>query len=203
LLKRRVVCEVDEAYLNVTWAELLKGTDLANDVFSRAVIPFSHAALAARPRPAVDERTLVLIGRLRGLWRHSQLTRRDDFDRACLLLAGDEGMTIERYAVAFFQGAQIFALRRLTFFNAKSTAVSEDEMWLSRILLALYSQDYTSARYLVALRIAPAGHRRLMFLAQGLAKGLCAQFSAGAEQDRGHSLRPLLDKGANHEEYSG
>ncbi len=164
---------------------------MANDFLAGAVIPFSHAMLATRAPSDADERTLVLIGRLRGLWRHSQLTRRDDFDRACLLIAGDEGTTIERYAIAFFQGAQIFALRRLTFFNAKSAAVSEDEMWLARILLALYSQDYTSARYLVALRIAPAGHRRLMFLAQGLANGLCAQLSAGAKQDSGHPLRSL------------
>ena len=121
-----------------------------------------------------DERTLNLVRALRVLWRHTQLSGGEDFDRACFLIAGDESTTIERYATAFFQGAQLFALRRLRFFNTKSDAVSDDEMWLARLLLALYSEDHTSARYLMALRIAPAGHRRLMFLAQGLASRLCA-----------------------------
>ncbi len=121
-----------------------------------------------------DQRTLAIVRRLRALWRHTQLSGREDFDRACFLIAGDESTTIERYAAAFFQGTQLFALRRLKFFNTKSDAVSDDEMWLARLLLALYSEDHTSARYLMAIRIAPAGHRRLMFLAQGLASHLCA-----------------------------
>ena len=121
-----------------------------------------------------DQRTLALVRRLRALWRHTQLSGREDFDRGCFLIAGDESTTIERFAGAFFQGTQLFALRRLRFFNTKSDAVSDDEMWLARLLLALYSEDHTSARYLMAIRIAPAGHRRLMFLAQGLASHLCA-----------------------------
>jgi hypothetical protein len=122
----------------------------------------------------VEDGIPVLVHRLRNLWRHTQLAGRQDFDRACFLISGDDTTTIERYAAAFFQGTQLFALRRLKFFNAKSEAVSDDEMWLARLLVALYSEDYSSARYLMALRIAPAGQRRLMFLAQGLAKRLCA-----------------------------
>jgi hypothetical protein len=137
------------------------------------VIPFSRATTAAVAAPEPDERTLELVRKLRVLWRNSQLGGRADFDRACLLIAGDETTTVERYAAAFFQGTQIFARRRLKFFNTKSEAVSEDEMWLARILLSLQKGDYTSARYLTALRIAPAGQRRLMFLAQGLAARLC------------------------------
>jgi hypothetical protein len=125
--------------------------------------------------PLLDKHTLKLVENLRDLWIRAQLAGRGDFDRACLLIAGDESTTVERYASAFFQGAQIFARRRLTFFTTKSEAVSEDEMWLARILQALESGDYTSARYLIALRIAPDGRRRLLFLAQGLASHLCEE----------------------------
>jgi hypothetical protein len=122
--------------------------------------------------PPLDKKTLKLVENLRDLWIRTQLAGRGDFDRACLLIAGDQSTTVERYASAFFQGAQIFSRRRLTFYTTKSEAVSEDEMWLARILQALESGDYTSARYLIALRIATDGRRRLMFLAQGLASHL-------------------------------
>ena len=138
----------------------------------------------------VEEGILALIYRLRNLWRHTQLAGREDFDRACFLISGDETTTTERYAVAFFQGTQLFALRRLKFFNAKSEAVSDDEMWLARLLVALYSEDYTSARYLMALRIAPAGQRRLMFLTQGLADRLCAETVSAAGETQTPVSRP-------------
>jgi hypothetical protein len=138
------------------------------------IILFSRPEFVMRTNFEPDARTVDVVRRLRALWRHAQLSGREDFDRACFLIAGDDSTTIERYAVAFFQGTQLFALRRLRFFNTKSDAVSDDEMWLARLLLALYSEDHTSARYLIALRIAPAGRRRLMFLAQGLAVRLCA-----------------------------
>lgn len=126
-----------------------------------------------------DSGIMELIRRLRVLWRRCQLSGRDDFDRACLLIAGDETTTAERFAAAFFQGAQIYARCRLRFFNAKSAEVSDDEMWLARLLLSVHAEDYTSARYLMALRIAPEGRRRLMFLGEGLAGHLCAA-QAGA-----------------------
>jgi hypothetical protein len=137
------------------------------------VIMLPHSARPAEKR-APDERTQELVRRLRVLWRRSQLSGRDDFDRACVLIGGNDTTTVERYAGAFFQGAQIFAHKRLRFFNAKAGAVSEDEMWLARILQSLHNDDYASAQYLMALRIAPAGRRRLMFLAQGLTERLCA-----------------------------
>jgi hypothetical protein len=159
----------------------LKGEDATS-----TVIPFTRDNIRAPVTSSPpDERASQLIRALRVLWRRSQLSRSDDFDRACLLIAGDETTTVERYAAAFFQGVQIFAHRSLKFFTAKSQAVSEDEMWLARILLALHSEDYTSARYLMALRVVPEGHRRLMFLAQGLASILCGQITIanGADQN--------------------
>ena len=117
--------------------------------------------------------------------------RRNDFDRACSLIAGDKNTTVERYAVAFFQGLQIFALRRMRFFPAKADTVSEDEMWLARLLMALKAEDFTSAKYLMALRVAPPGHRRLLFLAEKLAENLCPtdlrQTGPAAGAGAGHS----------------
>jgi hypothetical protein len=142
------------------------------------IVPFTGPGQVSA-RYAPDAETRWLLAALRDLWRRTQLSGRGDFDRACLLISGDETTTVERYASAFFQGAQIFARRRMTFFNSRSEAYSEDEMWLARILQALHNEDYTSARYLMALRIAPDGARRLMFLAQGLAARLCPPPEAG------------------------
>lgn len=135
------------------------------------VVPLMGAC-AAIGQPAPQGELLRVLRALRDLWGRTQLGGRGDFDRACMLIAGDETTTVERYAAAFFQGAQIFAKRRMTFFNSRSDSFSDDEMWLARILQALHNEDYTSARYLMALRIAPDGARRLMFLAQGLASHL-------------------------------
>jgi hypothetical protein len=152
---------------------------VTGETASGTVIPFSGALRAPIENPVLGERMMELVRALRRLWRRCQLAGRDDFDRACLLIAGHDRASAERYAAAFFQGVQIFARCRLRFFNAKSDAVSDDEMWLARILVSLDTKDYTSARYLMALRIAPEGHRRLMFLAQGLADRLCGGLRAG------------------------
>lgn len=137
------------------------------------VIPLACAAMPLDGEIRVDEGTLELVRRARVLLRQSQLKRRNDFDRACSLIAGDKSTTAERYAAAFFQGLQLFALRRLRFFPAKADTVSFDEMWLARLLMMLRAGDYSSAKYLMALRVSPLGHRRLLFLADKLAEMLC------------------------------
>ena len=147
------------------------------------VIPLACASIAPAEAIPLDAQTRSLVENLRGHWVRSQLAGRADFDRACMLIAGDESTTVERFASAFFQGAQIFARRRLTFFTTKTEAVSEDEMWLARILQAFAGGDYISARYLIALRIVPDGRRRMMFLAQGLASHLCAD-QTGANRSK-------------------
>jgi hypothetical protein len=137
------------------------------------VIPLARAAMPLSDEIRVDAETLELVRQARVLLRQSQLKRRDDFDRACSLIAGNRSTTTERYAAAFFQGLQLFATRRLQFFPAKADTVSRDEMWLARLLMALKAEDYTSSKYLMALRVAPPGHRRLLFLAERLADILC------------------------------
>jgi hypothetical protein len=146
------------------------------------VIPLMRAAMPRNVEIKADTGTLELVRRLRVLLRQSQLKPRNDFDHACSLIAVDKNTTTERYANAFFQGLQLFATRRLRFFPFKAETVSNDEMWLARLLLTLKDEDYTSAKYLMALRAAPAGHRRLLFLG-----GKLAQILAVAEPERSSS----------------
>lgn len=139
------------------------------------VIPLMRAAMPRNVEIKADAGTLELVRRMRVLLRQSQLKPRNDFDRACSLIAADRNTTTERYANAFFHGLQLFAKRRLHFFPSKAETVSNDEMWLARLLLTLKAEDYTSAKYLMALRAAPAGHRRLLFLAEKLAQILAVE----------------------------
>lgn len=163
----------------------------ARDEWPANVIPLARAAMPQTSEIRVDADMLELVRQARVLLRRSQLMRRNDFDRACSLIAGDKNTTVERYAAAFFQGLQIFALRRMQFFPAKADTVSQDEMWLARLLTALKAEDFTSAKYLMALRVAPVGHRRLLFLAEKLAENLCPldlqQAARGAGAEAGHS----------------
>jgi hypothetical protein len=137
------------------------------------VILLARAAMPPRMQTAVNGDILELIRSLRVLLRQSRLRPRTDFDHACSLIAVDSDSTAERYAAAFFQGLQLFALRQLCFFTVRANTASDDEMWLARLLLTLKSGDFTSAKYLMALRIAGKGHRRLLFLAEKLAQILC------------------------------
>jgi hypothetical protein len=157
----------------------------ADDGWPANVIPLARAARPVSAEVRVGADTLELVRQARVLLRQSQLKRRNDFDRACSLIAGDKSTTTERYAAAFFQGLQLFALRRMRFFPAKADTVSEDEMWLVRLLMALKAEDHTSSKYLMALRVAPLGHRRLLFLAEKLADILCPADLRHATPDAG------------------
>jgi hypothetical protein len=143
----------------------------------QASAPFSPIKPVAENEYAVDEATLAFVGKLRVLHRFSRMTRRSDFDHACSLIAGDNETSAERYAAAFFHGAQLFALRPLKFFSESARTVSADEMWLARLLTALHGEDFVSARYLMALRMENAGLRRMLFLAGGLASALLGKLS--------------------------
>ncbi len=161
------------------------GFDLESEGTNGRVIPFRGDGSAPLEHTTLNEETRHLIRRLRGLWRDVQLTGQQDFDHGCLLIATSDSTALERYATAFFQGVQLFARRRLVLFNAKSEAVSGDEMWIARLLQSIHSNDYVSARYLMESRIAPGGRRRLMFLAKGLASHLltAASIKGSAEPE--------------------
>jgi hypothetical protein len=139
------------------------------------VIEFPGAGTRGGIDISLSPSELQTVKTLRRLLGLSLLGERFDVEQACMLIAADRDTTIERYAAAFFHGIETYAKRNLHFFTVKSESVSDDEMWLLRLLEALRDEDYISARYLMALRIEPAGHRRLMFLAGGLAKLLFAE----------------------------
>jgi hypothetical protein len=149
------------------------------------VIPLGRAAMPGSTETRVDAGTLELVRQARVLLRQSKLRGRNDFDRACSLIAGDPSTTTERYAAAFFQGLQLFAVRRMRFFPVKADTVSGDEMWLARVLIALRADDYAGAQYMMALRVAPIGHRRLLFLADRLAEVLCPANLCGTNSAAG------------------
>lgn len=136
------------------------------------VIAFPGTGSGPSSGQVIDAGMVRSIQALRQLLSQSLLDPRRDVDQACMLIAADHETTVERYAAAFFHGIEAYARRSLQFFTVKADTVSDDEMWLLRLLQSLDSGDYASARYLMALRIEPAGHRRLMFLAQGLARAL-------------------------------
>lgn len=144
------------------------------------VVRFPRESYALPAAPAVDPAAMQMIVKLRLLLCQSLLRPRKNFDHACMLISADENITMERYASAFFQGMELFGLRQLCFYPVSSIAVSDDEMWLARLLISLDKGDYTSARYLIALRAKSQGHRRLLFLAQGLAALMSA---SGADHE--------------------
>lgn len=152
-----------------------KNSEVLETDWGGNVVPFpgrsSHVPAVAL---AIDPAVMRMISKLRSLLYQSLLRPRKDFDHACMLISADENITMERYASAFFHGMELFGLRRLCFYPLSSIAVSDDEMWLARLLISLDKGDYTSARYLIALRAKSQGHRRLLFLAQGLAASMSA-----------------------------
>lgn len=113
-----------------------------------------------------------IVQKLRALLLSSLLKPRGDFEKACFLIAADANITTERYAAAFFHGLEIFGIRKFEFYNLGSASVSLDEMWAVRLLLSLLAEDYSTVRYLMSVRIEPAGQRRLGFLAQQLASSV-------------------------------
>jgi hypothetical protein len=102
----------------------------------------------------------------------SLLQPRNDWDQACLLIAASPSAALERYACAFFHGLEVHGSRGWQFFVDAAESASADEMWIVRLILRLQVEDDANARYLIATRIKPAGRRRMLFLASGLARSL-------------------------------
>jgi hypothetical protein len=147
----------------------LKGTGNVVSLFGGEV-----AAQPVRHKPSESERRL--IGWLRRLFVASLVRPRVDFDKACFLIAGDPAITAERCATAFFHGLKIYGSRATEFYAAGVSEASHDEMWMIRLLSALQDQNYSTVRYLMALRVKPAGRRRLTFLAQELDRSIADYF---------------------------
>lgn len=144
--------------------------DMKNVTLLRPGVP--NEAVLAPELPEVDEATRQLIVRLRVLLQQSLLRPREDLDKACMLISGDPNVTVERYAAAFFHGLEVHGRRGIRFFTPKAREISIDEMWMTRLLEAFQTRNDLNARYLLSLRVEPAGRRRLSFLANGLARAL-------------------------------
>ncbi|MDX2264959.1 MAG: hypothetical protein NW215_08300 [Hyphomicrobiales bacterium] len=146
--------------------------DAATDAEACGKVVRLFEAVPPSPAAPLRDRERAMLASLRALFVASVLKPRGDFDRACLLIAGDRETSVERYATAFFHGLESFARRPLAFHSCSSESPSSDEMWMMRLLETLARGDASSARYLLATRIEHLGRRRMLFLAQGLAKSL-------------------------------
>ena len=114
------------------------------------------------------------LDRLRWMALRSQLTPRPDLEQACFLLAGETGVSFERFSIAFFRGLAAQSRRKMVFYRPGAVALSEDEVWLMRLLGAWRRGEAAGAGALVAWRVEPAGQRWLRFLSAGVARTLSA-----------------------------
>jgi len=116
--------------------------------------------------------TFDLVQKLRALLQESLLQPTQDLHHACVVIAADPQTSIERIAAAFFHGLDIYARRRMVFFNTRASGVSGGERWMARLLQVLSQGDEASARYLIESTIEPSGRRWMLFLARELAAQL-------------------------------
>lgn len=132
--------------------------------------PDFHIAREAQPKP--DDATVRLVAKLRLLLQQSLLQPRCDWDKAFMLVTADPNAPMERYATVFFHGLEVHGARHFQFFASRSVEMSGDEMWMAQLVSQLQGGDTENARYLIAIRVRHAGRRRLLVLAEGLARGL-------------------------------
>ena len=124
----------------------------------------------APPQLSTEEREE--LDRLRWFALRSRLAAKPDLERACFLLAGEANVSLGRYASAFFHGLAQRAHREMVFYRPGTRAVSDDEMWLVRLLAAHRGDHRALAIALVKWRVRPDGHRWLRFLSEHLAQAL-------------------------------
>ncbi len=139
------------------------------------VIAFPACPTAARLKPApavlVDAQR-VELDRLRWLALRSRLAPRPNLEKACFLLAAGREASLERISVCFFHGLSAHGRHDMVLYRQGAKAVSDDEIWLMRLLAAWRRGDSRAAGALVAWRVAPSHQRWLRFLAEGLSKAL-------------------------------
>ena len=112
------------------------------------------------------------LNRLRWFALRSRLAPKPDLERACFLLAGEENVSLERFAIAFFRGLSGQSLREMVFYRPGAKQASDDEIWLLRLLAVLRAGENAAAGALIAWRVRPEGRRWLRFLAASLARTL-------------------------------
>ncbi|KQT88193.1 hypothetical protein [Aurantimonas sp. Leaf443] len=123
-------------------------------------------------RPALSDAERDELNRLRWFALKSALAPRPDFERACFLLAGDDDVSLERSAIAFFRALSAKSLFDMSFYRPGAKAASDDEIWLLRLLEAWRAGNDAAAGALVAWRVRPEARRWLRFLSARFAKAL-------------------------------
>jgi len=139
------------------------------------VIPFRacEAIPALEDRVnTVDPATLARMDLLRKFEQESLLRSRDELDKACHMIAVDRTITLRRHALALFGALSEHAYRRMHFHLPGAKELSDSEVWLDRVLDAYRTNDTPQGRALIAWRVRPSGHRRVRFLAGGLADAI-------------------------------
>ncbi|KAA0968873.1 hypothetical protein FPY71_14985 [Aureimonas fodinaquatilis] len=132
--------------------------------------PTSARILAERPR--LDDSQRVDLDRLRWLALRSRLAPKPNLEKACFLLAGEKSTSLDRFATCFFRGLESHARREMVFYRPGSAGVSDDEVWLVRLLDAWRQGDQRAAAALIAWRVQPSHQRWMRFLAEGLVGAL-------------------------------
>ena len=161
-------------------------TSLAVSPSAHSVLPFPAAgcptAAAAVPTLSAPERDE--LNRLRWLALESRLAPRPDVERACLLLASETNVSLERFGIAFFRALSDTASRGMSFYRPGARDLSDDEIWLMRLIGAWQAGEERAAAALIAWRVEPKSRRWLRFLSASLARTLFQSPAASRTVDR-------------------
>lgn len=136
-------------------------------------------------QPVLSAEDRIDLDRLRWLALRSQLAPKPDLERACFLLAGEREVSFERFAITFFRGLSAAASTSMEMYRPGTPGLSDDEIWLMRLVAALKRGDGPAAGALVSWRVLPKGRRWLRFLAAGMVDGLEGTLPVGAVRKTG------------------
>ncbi|MCB8837685.1 hypothetical protein [Aurantimonas sp. VKM B-3413] len=170
---------------------------MLNAATSLAVTPSAHSVLpfpagrcptAAATVPTLVEAERDELNRLRWLALKSRLAPRPDVERACLLLASEANVSLERFGIAFFRALSDTASRGMSFYRPGARDLSDDEIWLMRLVAAWRAGEERAAGALIAWRVEPKARRWLRFLSASLARTLQESPFASRVVDRADGL---------------
>lgn len=137
------------------------------------VLAFPRCPTAGRLAAAhpVSEGERIDLDRLRWLAMRSQLAPRHDPEKACYLLAAEKDVSLERFSIAFFRALSGMS-REMVLYRPGAKSVSDDEIWLLRLVAAWRSNSDAAAGALVAWRVSPPARRWMRFLSAGMVRAL-------------------------------
>ncbi|MEO0496818.1 MAG: hypothetical protein AAF141_05530 [Pseudomonadota bacterium] len=119
---------------------------------------------------AISETERLTLDRLRWLAIRASLHGREDMDQACALLVGDANQSFERFGEMFFRGLAMHSRHRLRFHRPRATEMTDDEIWLLRLLRMYAQNDSAQAARMIAWHIPKGEQRWMRFLAEGIAR---------------------------------